>query len=465
LSQQWGGASTVKVSAHEAEQRQMVLEIEVDDERVQRALDQAYKRIVSRINVPGFRKGRAPRPLVERMVGREALFEDAVEHLVPQVYQDALKEQQITPAGQPALEVTSTEPLQFKATVPLEPSVTLGDYRSVKVEREPIVVEDQEVDDIIARMREAYATWAPVERAAQIGDRAGLDVQATRLGRTIIDSKDAEFILDPGGAEPIPGFSDQLVGMTADQERTFSLGGEASEEAEAPPATEFAVRLHWVKERELPELDDEFARTAGEKETLDELRQEIRDQIRRHKEAEAEAGYQGSAVSQAVDGASVVIPPQLVEREAQHRAEDLRSTLDKRGIGLEQYLRVTGKDEETFRSELLAEAEQTLKRSLVLEAVADAEGLEIDEAEVREEIQQALQGASDPARMVRQALARPETRARVEAVLKSRKAVGRLVELSGGAPPPASADEPPPSSDDAPSTSEEAPPTSGEHDA
>jgi trigger factor len=237
----------------------MVLEIEVDDERLQRALDQAYRRIVGRINVPGFRKGRAPRPLVERMVGREALVEDAVEHLVPQVYQDALKEQQITPAGQPSVEVTSTEPLQFKATVPLEPSVTVGDYQSVAVNREPVVVEAQEVEDVIDRMREAHATWAPVERAAQVGDRAGLDVHATRLGRTIIDSKDAEFILDPGGSEPIPGFSEQLVGMQADEERAFSLGGEASDEEEAPPATEFTVRLHWVKERELPVLDDEFA--------------------------------------------------------------------------------------------------------------------------------------------------------------------------------------------------------------
>jgi len=194
----------VKVSAREVEQRQMVLEIEVEDERVQRAMDQAYKRIVSRLNVPGFRKGRAPRPLVERMVGREALFEDAVEHLVPQVYLDALKEQQIDAAGQPSLEVTSTEPLQFKATVPLRPAVELGDYRAITVEAEPIVVEDQEIDDVIERMRAAHATWAPVERAAQIGDRAGLDVQATRLGRTIIDSKDAEFVLDPSGPEPVP---------------------------------------------------------------------------------------------------------------------------------------------------------------------------------------------------------------------------------------------------------------------
>jgi trigger factor len=255
-----------------------------------------------------------------------------------------------------------------------------------------------------------------------------------------------------------------LVGLTADEERAFSLGGEASDEEQAPPATEFTVRLHWVKERELPELDDEFARTAGEKDSLEELRQEIQDQIRRHKQAEAEAEHQEAAVTQAVEGSSVVIPPQLVEREAQHRAEDLRSALDKRGIGLEQYLRVIGKDDETFKSDLLAEAEQTLKRSLVLEAVADAEGLEIDEAEVRGEIERALQGASDPARMVRQALARPETRARVEAVLKSRKAVDRLVELSGGTPP-ASSDESPPSSDDASSSSEEAPPTSGEHNA
>ena len=422
----------MKVSAREVEQRQMVLEIEVEDERVQRAMDQAYKRIVGRINVPGFRKGRAPRPLVERMVGREALFEDAVEHLVPQVYLDALKEQQIDAAGQPSLEVTSTEPLQFKATVPLRPSVELGDYRSIAVDVDPIVVEDQEIEDVIERMRTAHATWAPVERAAQIGDRAGLDVQASRLGRTIIETKDAEFVLDPSGAEPVPGFSEQLVGMKAGEERSFTLGGEASEEEDAPPATEFQVRLHWVKERELPAIDDDFARTAGEKETVEELREEIRTQIRQFKESQAREQHAQRAVSQAVEGATVVIPPQLVEREAAHRAEDLQSTLDKRGIRLEQYLQVIGKDEATFRTELLTEAEQTLKRSLVLEAVADAEGLEVSEAEVREELERATQGASDPARTVRQALARPETRASVQAILRSRKAVAHLIELTGG---------------------------------
>ena len=170
----------MKVTAQEIEQRQMVLEIEVEDERFQRALDHAYKRIASRINVPGFRRGRAPRPLVERMVGREAIVEDAVEKLVPEVYHDALKEQDISPAGQPSVEVTSTEPLQFKATLPLQPRVELGDYRSIEIRPDPFVVEQQEVDDFIQRLREAHLTWVPVERAAQIGDRIGMSVEARR---------------------------------------------------------------------------------------------------------------------------------------------------------------------------------------------------------------------------------------------------------------------------------------------
>src|SRR5919199_172604 len=200
----------------------MVLEVEVEEERVERALDQAYKRIAQRVKVPGFRPGRAPRPLVERMVGREAILEDAVEHLVPEVYRNVVEEQQIKASGQPSLEVTSTEPLHFKATVPLEPSVQLGDYRSIEVALEPIIADDASVDEVIDRLRENHATWAPVERAAQIGDRVGIDVTATRGERSIMDTKDAEFVVDPDGPEPATGFSEQIVGMESGQQRNFT---------------------------------------------------------------------------------------------------------------------------------------------------------------------------------------------------------------------------------------------------
>jgi trigger factor len=437
----------VKVSAQEIEQRQMVLEIEVEDERVERALDQAYKRIVNKINVPGFRKGRAPRPLVERMVGRQAMLEDAVEHLVPQAYEDALKEQQITPSGQPALEVTSTEPLQFKATVPLEPKVQLGDYRSIDIPADPVVVEDSEIDAVVQNLRESHAIWSPIERAVQVADRVGLDVVATRGERTIADSRDAEFVVNPDGPEPFPGFSQQLVGTEVGQERRFSLGGgetaEGGGEEPSQPA-EFTVTVQWVKEKELPELDDEFARTVGERETVEALRDEIRSQIARRKQEAADERRRAAIIQAAVDQTQMEIPPQAVEVRAQELLDTMASTLDKQGISIQQYLQFTGKEESAFRAELMADAEQSLKRSLVLEAIATAEGLEVDESEVRREIELAAQGGSDPARTVRQAMDRPATRARISSVLRSRKGMQRILELSGAAPeePTAAAENP-----------------------
>jgi trigger factor len=438
----------VKISAQEVEQRQILLEIEVEDERVNKALDDAYKRIVNRINVPGFRRGRAPRPLVERMVGREALLEDAVEHLVPQVYEDALKEQQITASGQPSLEVTSTEPLQFKAKVPLQPKVDLGDYKSIDVPLDPIIVEDTEVEAVVDNLRDSNGTWVPVERPAKIGDRVGFDVTAQRDGRQVMDQKDAEFILNPEGAEPAPGFSEQLVGLSAGDQKTFTVGQESTSEEESAsyPLTEFSVSLHWVKEKELPSADDEFAKSVSDKETIEALRDEIREQIRRRRQAGAREKQREQIVKEAIERSTVEAPPQAIERQANQILESMAASLDRQGISIEQYLQFSGKDEQAFRAELLAEGEQALKRSVVLASIAEAEGVEVGEDDVRREIELAASSADNPARAARQALARPETRARIEAILRARKGADRLFELTGAA------DEPEPSDQEASET-------------
>jgi trigger factor len=431
----------MKVAAREIEQRQMLLEVEVEEERMQQALDQAYKRIARRVRVPGFRPGRAPRPLVERMVGSEAIVEEAIEHLVPQVYGDALQEQQITPAGHPSIEVTNTQPLQFKATVPLEPRVELGDYRSIKAPSEPIVVEDSEVQAVIQNLREANATWTPVERAARLGDRVGLDVKAMRGERAVVDSKEAEFVLNPNGAEPAPGFSQQLVGLEAGRDQSFKLITDEDADDEDLRSTQFDVRLHWVKEKQLPELDDEFARAVGEKDTLELLRADIQEQLRRSQEQQAAEHQREAVVQAAVDQAHIELPPQTVERQANRLLQSFANRLDKQGISLEQYLQITGKDEASFRSELLIEAERGLKRSLVLGAIAEAENLEPSEDEVRAEIERASKSSANPDRTVARSLEQPHVKAQIESVLKTQRGLDRLFEVTGAAP----ADREPPS--------------------
>lgn len=422
----------MKISTREIEDRQLVVEIEVDEERVQRAVDQAYRRIAQRVNVRGFRKGRAPRPLVERMVGAEAVMDDAVEHLVPEVFKEAVREEQIEVGGTPSLELTSRQPFQVKATVPLKPRVVLGEYRSIRLDVEEPKVSDQEVERIVERLREAHAEWVPVERAVQQGDRVTLDVRATAGERQLLDEKNAEFLVDPKGPEPTPGFSVRLYGLEPGQERTFTLQQPARGEGEDPPSAEYTVVCHEVKERRLPEVDDDLASQVGDYETVEALREAIRRDLLLRADSEARERHREAVAESAVMGTTVEVPPQLVEQRAQAMANQLAENLDRQGISLQQYFQIVGKDEQQIRDEFIAEGRKSVVRQLVLEAVADAEGIEVSEAEVREYIRLAAQTASDPRRAARAAQESRETRQRVEGILRTRRALDGLVAIATG---------------------------------
>ncbi len=424
----------MKVATTEIENSQIVLDIEVEDERFEKAVDQAYRRIVNRINVPGFRRGKAPRALVERMIGREALVEDAVEHLVPEVVEAAVKEHDIKMVARPTLEVVSTQPLQVKATVPVQPKVELGNYHELKIEREPVTVSEEQVERVLARLRESNATWEPVERPVQRGDRVAIDVRGEVDGQVVVDSKDAEFVVDPEGPEPAPGFSDQLVGMQGGERREFTLplpDTYRRRELAGQPAT-FEVTLHWIKERRLPDLDDEFARTVGtEYETAEQLREAIRQQIRETEESARAREHEEQVIQAVVDQATVQVPPQLVEQEADRLFEQLSTSLDRQGIPIQQYLRFTSKSEAELRAELTAQAERSVRRSEVLNAVARAEGLDVSDDEIRAEVSGPQ---TDPAeaRRLHRLLESPAVRERIASLIRERKAARFLLKTVGG---------------------------------
>ena len=433
----------MKIATQEIEHSQVVLDIEVEDERLQRAFDQAYRRIVNRINVPGFRKGKAPRALVERMVGREALVEDAVEHLVPEVVEAAVKEQDLKMVARPKLEVVSTEPLQVKATVPVQPKVELGDYRTLRVEREPATVEDGQVEQVIDRFREAHAIWEPVERPVAIGDRVAIDLLGEADGQTVVDSKDAEYVVDPDGAQPAPGFADQLVGMEAGDERSFilTLPQDHRDRKLAGAPARFTVTLHGVKERRLPVLDDALAEMIDpEHKTAVELREFVRQQLVDREEQQRKMAHEDAVVQAVIDQAAVEVPPQLVEEEAQRLLDRLAANLDRQGITIQQYLRFTEKSEAQLRAELMAQGERSVRRSEVLNAVALAEGLEATDQEIRAELAQATSDEGEAEREYRAALDRPELKERLASVLRQRKAVDFLLKAVGGVPDRETAD-------------------------
>jgi len=425
----------VKVAAQEIEHSQVVLDIEVEDERLERAVDQAYRRIVQRMNVPGFRKGKAPRALVERMVGREALVEDAVEHLVPEVVEAAVKEQELAMVARPTLEVISTTPLQVKATVPVQPKVELGDYKSLSIEAKPTDIQDEQVDQVITRLQESNATWEPVERAVEMGDRVAIDVSG-KVGETVVvDSKDAEYIVDAERPQPALGFAEALVGMSAEETKvvTLKLPEDYRDTELAGQDAEFTFTVHWVKARILPPLDNDFAATLGmEFDTVDALRDAIRDNLKTREDHERRLEHEEQVLQAVVDQATVDLPPQLTEEEADRLLQQTAQNLERQGIPLQSYLRFTQKSEEQFREELLVQAERNVRRTEVLNAVAQAEAFEVTDEEITVELAQSSEDPAEVRRLLREANRRPAFRDRIADMMKRQRATRFLLETVGG---------------------------------
>ncbi len=431
----------MKISTQELESSQVLLEIEVEPPRLERAVDQAYRRLAGRMNVPGFRRGKAPRPLVEQMIGRESLLEDAIEHLVPEVYREAVSEAGLQPIEEATFQVVETEPLRIKATVPVRPQVQLGEYRTIRRELAVPEVTDEQVESVLEQLRESHATWVPVERPVELGDRVAMDVHGDVGEQTIVDRHDVEYVVRAESTQPVPGFAEALVGSSAGEEKRFTihLPDDFEDTELAGKDAAFQVQVHWVKEKHLPELDDAFASTVGAFGTLDELREHARGQLGTRAEATARRELQDGVLEAVVQTAALELPPQAIAKQADRLRQQLASSLDKQGLTLEQYRQLTGKSATELDEELRTEAQRDLTRAFVLDTIADAEQIAVELAEIEGEIREAAGDGADAPRLVKAALARKETRDRVEALLRERKTVERLVALASGEAPEAPA--------------------------
>jgi trigger factor len=400
----------VKVSSTELPPRQVSLEIEVDKDRLDHAMDQAYRRLAGRVEVPGFRRGKAPRSMVERMIGHDRIVEEALDQLVPAVVNEAMEQEKVEPYTRPRVESIEFDPLRLKAVVGLAPRVELGDYKSaLRIDRDEPNVGETEIDGVIQRVRESYAQWAPVERPVALGDTVGADVRISVEGResALIDSKDTEFLVDPNGprGEPAPGYVDELIGMSAGETKTFTLNmpeDYRDKEVAGKPA-QFEVTVHWVKERELPELDDAFAQQVGDYADVAALRTAVEAQLRTSEEERVRGKLEEEAVNKLVEISSIEYPPQLVDFQAQYMLDSFRSSVERQGLQLNQYLRLVGKEQDAFEQEIREQAETRVRRTLALDAFADAEQIP------------SSQGDSDAA-----------------AESRSMKALARLIEMATG---------------------------------
>lgn len=368
------------------------LTIEVPAQELEKAIEGAYQKNRNSISIPGFRRGKAPRRLIEQMYGREVFYEDAVNDLLPDSYEKALEECTEEIVSSPKISVVQVEagkPFIFTAEVALKPPVTLGEYKGVKVEKTSAQVTEAEIDAQIAQERENSARTVTVEdRPVRDGDMTVIDFEGFVDGEAFEGGKGTNYPLTIGSGAFIPGFEEALIGarigVETDVNVTFPEDYQAAELA--GKAAVFKCTVKEIKEKELPELDDEFASEVSEFDTLEEYKEDIRKKLEEKKAAEAANAKEDAAVDAVIAGASMEIPDAMVETQQRQLLEDFAQRMESQGLTLEQYLQFTGQTSEAMLEQMKPQALKRIQSRLVLEAVAAAEKLEATEEDFQAEV-------------------------------------------------------------------------------
>jgi len=425
----------VKVTTDKTENSQAFLTIEMEPAEVEESLEKSYYRLVKKANIPGFRKGKAPRSVLERHIGKEGLFEDTLNHLLPQAYEKAISEQKIQAIAHPHIEIVQTDPLVFKATVPLLPAIKLGDCHQIQLAPEPVELTEDDVNAAIEHLRHQRATWEPVERSVDFNDLVVLDVESNAEDKPFINQKGAQYQVLRDLSSPVPGFPEQLSGMKRGEEKEFKLQfpSDYPKGELAGKEVSFKVKVTEVKEEKLSELNDELAGEIDPKfKTLDSLREEVSAQLRLRAEERARVEFEERVIEAVVDLAEVEFPPILVETEVDRLINQQSRRWQMSGEGLEEYLKSVNKTEEELREELRPVATKMVIRSLVLGKVVEEEKIEVSNSEIEAEIENMTKSAGGTKSGLQKTLDTPQARESIKQLLVSRKAVQRLVEMAEG---------------------------------
>jgi trigger factor len=382
----------MNVTATPAPRSSVLLEIEVPPERLARAVDDTVKRLSRRTRIPGFRPGKAPRPVLERTLGPGVILDEAIEHLIDAAYREALIDQEIVPLTNADVEVVQAEegkPVIFKATVPVRPEVTLGDYRSFNFAPEIEAIDDAKVDKVVDELRDQNATLAPVEdRGARDGDYAVISFVGTRDGAAFDGGSSDRMPLILGQERLIPGFETHLVGLAVGESTEFDITfpDDYQETTLAGATVQFAVQLKELREKVQPELDDDFAASLGAFADVEALRADIRTRLEANALDRARHSFADRIIEYAVANATLDLPDVLVDQEVEVMHDEFRAGLARQGITEEAYLRVVEKTDADLHAEFRPQAEKRVRTLLVLSRVADAEGVEVPEADVDAEV-------------------------------------------------------------------------------
>ena len=423
---------------------EVVLKVELAPEDEEPFISRSYRRIVSRINIPGFRRGKAPRSIVESHLGRTALVQEALEFMVPETLDQILKQENLQAFMEPDLEVLEIEPVSFKAVVTLEPVVELGDLRSIKVEREPVEVTAEQVDEVIEQLRYESAPWEPADRAVQFGDLLSLDVTGTIGGEEVIRDENIDFIPQLDNPMPIPGFSVYLEGMAEGQEKEFSLTvpEDHNQEQFAGRECHLRVALLSVKAKTLPDLDDEFAKGIRDGyESMEALTDYVRQQLTEAAENAAARRLEQEGLEELLKISTIQASDLIYQREADRLYEEQERAVQERRMDMDSYLSRLGKSTEEWRKELEPQAERQLNNYLVVRKLAKDQGIEIEPDEVQAEIASMLQDAGDAQEQMQRILGSSNAQESIRSNLLNRKVMGRLAEIIQGEDPDQSNDD------------------------
>lgn len=429
----------VTVSTRPEPGSKVTLEIEVPPEEVDRHFATAYRHVAERTRVPGFRPGKAPRHVIDRFVGRGSVLAEAIDHLVDEAYDAAVDQARIIPIDTPQVDINPAEvgegqTVRFTATVSVRPEVQLGAYTDYPFTMEVPEVTAAQVEEVIQQLRHDQATLHPVDgRGAQNGDVAAIKFTGTIDGQPFEGGSADRLPLVIGEGGMVPGFEEQLVGMSIDETREFDLtfpDDYRVEELRGKRA-HFTVTLLDVRERRLPEADDEFARSVGEVQSMDELRAEIRDALEKRAEAEARHQFSDRIIDFATSNATVDLPEVMIANEVEIMRDELRSRLAAQRIGMEQYLQLARQTPEELAAELREPAARRVKTLLVLSAIAEREGIDVTPEEIEAEIADQLGRYGNDSKLA-EYLSSARGRAYLRMTMRNRKLVETLVDRALG---------------------------------
>ena len=418
----------MKVTAERIPEAQVVLDIELDDERVERSLNQAARRLSQRYRIPGFRKGKAPRQVVERALSVDAVFEEAAERMLPQAVQEALEGEGLETVAPPEVEITAREPLTLRVTVPLPPTIELGDYRSIAVARPESEYSEELVDEQVLSLRRRHALLEPVERAPQLDDQVTADLRAVVGEKEVLSESGAEFFLREGQQVALPGLLEQLLGLEIGVEHQFELDVEEDwpDDEVAGQTVQFHVTIHEVKQEELPDPDDDFAmEVSDEFETFAELRARIADQLREGAEQRGKEQLRAAVLQAAIAKATLEYPPALVAHEVEHMRQEFARQM---GQDPATFLRDEGEQGEQLLASFRAQANDRVINTLVLQEVTKAEQIDVTDEEVEADLEEMLRAI--PEEQAPQDAVLDQLRANIRERLVRERTVERLEQIA-----------------------------------